>query len=78
MVIILKNIEFGIDGWGVNKVEHFSTGRRTDQEGTLLDKLKEISHIESERYLGQLLSRTSNNTNMSGTKESKGSGYKAE
>ena len=45
----------------MKKVEHFSTGI-TDQEDILLDDMKEMSHIESERYLGQILSSDSKNT----------------
>ena len=43
----------------LRKYNTFFTGR-TDQEDTLLDDMKEITHIESKQYLGQILSSYSN------------------
>ena len=56
-----KNIELCIDGWSVKKVTSILTGR-TEQQDTLLDDMNEISHTDSERYLGQVLSSDSKNT----------------
>ena len=56
-----KNIELCIDGWSVKTVESYSTGK-TELEDILHDDMKEISHIDSERYLGQVISSDSKNT----------------
>ena len=57
-----KNIELCIDGWTVKTVESFDSGEQ-EWEGTLEDDMKEISHINSERYLCQVISSDSSNTN---------------
>ena len=46
----------------MKKVESILTGR-TEQQDIFLDDMKEISHTDSERYLGQILSSDSKNTN---------------
>ena len=56
-----KNIELCIDGWSVRKVESFLTGK-TELQDTLQEDMKEVSHIDSEKYLGQVISSDSKNT----------------
>ena len=56
-----KNIELCIDGWSVKKVESFSTGR-TDLQDTLLEDINEVSHTDSEKYLGEFISSDGKNT----------------
>ena len=68
-----KNIELCIDGWSVKKVESIPAGR-TEHVDTLLDDMKEISHIDSERYLGQILSSDSKNSINIGNLRNKGIG----
>ena len=57
----LNNIKLCFDGWNVKTVESYSTDR-TESEETLMDYTKEISHIDSKRYLGQSISSDSKNT----------------
>ena len=72
-----KNIELCIDGWSVKKVESIPAGR-TEHVDTLLDDMKEISHIDSERYLGQVLSSDSKTLLILAISEIKGLEYKIE
>ena len=53
--------EFCIDGWNVKTVESIKTGE-LDWEDTLMEDTNEISHINTEKYLGQILSNDSKNT----------------
>ena len=68
-----KNIELCIDGWTVKTVESFDSGEQ-EWEDTLEDDMKEISHITSERYLGQVISSDSSNTNNITKQRNKGIG----
>ena len=56
-----KNVELCIDGWNVKTVESIKTGE-LDWEDTLMEDMNEISHINTEKYLGQILSNDSKNT----------------
>ena len=50
-----KNVELCIDGWNVKSVESVLTGG-TEYDDTLEEDMNEISHINSEKYLGQIIS----------------------
>ena len=56
-----KNIELVIDGWSVKRVENIDTGE-LELEDTYEEDMKEISHTNSENYLGQIISSDSKNT----------------
>ena len=56
-----NNIELCINGWSMKKVESYLTGR-TDLQDTLQEDMKEVFHVDSEKYLGQFLSSDSKNT----------------
>ena len=61
-----KNIELCIDGWNVKSVESILMGEM-EWEDTLGENMNEISHITSEKYLGQIISsdsKTSSNIEM--------------
>ena len=49
-----------VDGWGVKGVESYDA-EDTKWEDTLDQDMKEISHLDSEKYLGQILSSDSTN-----------------
>ena len=68
-----KNIELCIDGWSVRKVESFLTGK-TELQDTLQEDMKEVSHIDSEKYLGQVISSDSKNTININNQRNKGIG----
>ena len=55
-----KNVEQRVNGWVVKSVKEFETGR-TLLEDTLVDDI-ELSHVNSEKYLGQIISSDSKNT----------------
>ena len=56
-----KNIELCIDGWSVDEVKQFDTWKTVSKD-TLQGDMNNISHIESEKYSGQVLSCDSKNT----------------
>ena len=68
-----KNVELCIDGWDVKSVESFSTGEM-EWYDTLGEDMNEISHINSEKYLGQVMSSDSKNTNNIAMLRNKGMG----
>ena len=49
-----RNVELFVDGWKLNSVEDVDTESDT-REDTLTERM-EISHINSEKYLGQIVS----------------------
>ena len=55
-----KNVELCVDGWVVKTVENFQTGQDVCED--TLDEDIELSHIEAEKYLGQIISSDSKNT----------------
>ena len=57
----IKNIELCVDGWTVNNVDSYEK-EETKWEDTLDNDMKEISHIDSEKYLRQIISSDSYNT----------------
>ena len=56
-----KNIQMCIDGWNVKSVDNPLTGE-TEWEDSCDVNMKEISHINAEKYLGQTISSDSTNT----------------
>ena len=55
-----KHVQLFVDGWGVKGVESYDA-EDTKWEDILDQELKEISHLDSEKYLGQILSSDSKN-----------------
>ena len=55
-----KNVQLFIDGWSVDTVDNYDTGEK-EYEDILERDMKEISHTNDERYLGQLISSDSKN-----------------
>ena len=68
-----KNIELVIDGWTVKSVESYDNGEK-EWEDTLEEDMKEISHINYERYLGQIISSDSSNIHNITKQRNKGIG----
>ena len=56
-----KNIELFIDGWSVKEEKQFDTGKTVSKD-TLKEDMNKISHIQSEKYLGQVLGCDCKNT----------------
>ena len=56
-----KNIQLYIDGWNVKSVDNPLTGE-IEWEDTCDMNMKEVSHINAEKYFGQMISRDSSNT----------------
>ena len=54
------NSELYVDGWCMKNVENIETGETTRQD--ILEGDMEISHIVSEKYLGQIVSSDGRNT----------------
>ena len=55
-----KHVPLYVDGWKVNIVENYDS-EETKWKDTLEEDMKEVSNLDSERYLGQILSRNSRN-----------------
>ena len=55
-----KNVEQCVNGWVVKNVSEFETGNTTLED--TLDHDIELSHVNSEKYLGQIISSDSKNT----------------
>ena len=55
-----KNIELCFDGWSVKEVKELDKGKTVSKD-TLQEDMNKISHIGSEKYLGQVLSSDSKN-----------------
>ena len=55
-----KNVELCVDGWTVKTVDNCQVGE-DNCEDTLEGDI-ELSHIEAEKYLGQIISSDSKNT----------------
>ena len=56
-----KNVELYFDGWSVQSVDKVETGDK-DWKDILIEDMNEMSHIDSEKYLGQIISSDSKNT----------------
>ena len=56
-----KNVELYIDGWDVKTVDNFLTGE-LKWDDILKEDMNEISHIDSEKYLGQIINNDSKNS----------------
>ena len=54
-----KNVELFVNGWSVTTVDNFQAGGMECED--ILEENIELSHIESERYLGQIISSDSKN-----------------
>ena len=70
-----KNVQLCVDGWSVETVENYDTSE-LKWEDILDDTMKEISHINSEKYLGQILSNDSKNIQNITKLRNKGIGLK--
>ena len=70
-----KHVPLYVDGWSVKTVESYET-KEVIREDTIDEDMKEISHLESERYLGQILSSDSKNSKNISKLRNKGFGIK--
>ena len=70
-----KNTQLYVDGWDVKTVESYTAGEK-DWIDTPVEGMKEISHVNSERYLGQIISSDSKNTANITKLRNKGIGLK--
>ena len=70
-----NNNQFYVDGWDVKTVESYTAGEK-DWIDTPVEGMKEISHVNSERYLGQIISSDSKNTANITKLRNKGIGLK--
>ena len=70
-----KHVQLFVDGWSVKNVESYDA-EETKWEDTHDQDMKEISHLDSEKYLGQILSSDSKNTNNITKLRNKGIGIK--
>ena len=70
-----KNNQLYVDGWDVKTVESYTAGEK-DWIDTPVESMKEISHVNSERYLGQIISSDSKNTANITKLRNKGIGLK--
>ena len=57
---LIKNVEQCVNGWVVRTVNEFETGK-TFLKDTLENDI-ELSHVNAEKYLGQVISSDSKNT----------------
>ena len=55
-----KNVQLCVDGWIVKTVVNYDTSE-LEWEDILDDTMKEVSHINSEKYLGQSITNDSKN-----------------
>ena len=55
-----KHVEQCVNGWKMKEVQDLETGR-VNWEDTL-DSLMELSHVDSEKYLGQIILSDGKNT----------------
>ena len=68
------NSELYVDGWCMKNVENIETGETTRQD--ILEGDMEISHIGSEKYLGQIVSSDGRHTLNIEKLKNKGIGLK--
>ena len=57
-----KNVQLLIDGWSVKTVDNYDT-RNTEFDGILESDMNKIYHIHEEKYLGQVISISSDSKN---------------
>ena len=55
-----KQIEQCVNGWKMSEVQDFETGGQKWED--TLDNIMELSHVDSEKYLGQIISSDGKNT----------------
>ena len=70
-----KNVQLLIDGWSVKTVENYDTGN-TEFNDIIGSDMNEISHINEEKYLGQVISCDSKNIKNITKLRNKGIGMK--
>ena len=58
---LFKNVQLYFDGWSVKNVDMFESGDTLFKD-ILNEDMNEMSHIEYEKYLGQVISSDSKNT----------------
>ena len=56
-----KHVPLYVDGWSVRTAESYET-KKVKWQDTLNEDIKEISHLNSEQYLGQILNSDSKNS----------------
>ena len=67
-----KHVEQFVNGWSVKDVKYYDTEKEQCED--ILDDNIELSHIDSEKYLGQILSSDSKNTRNIQKMKNKGIG----
>ena len=70
-----KNVQLLIDGWSVKTVENYDTGN-TEFNDIIGSDMNKISHINEEKYLGQVISCDSKNIKNITKLRNKGIGIK--
>ena len=70
-----KNVQLCVDGWSVKTVVNYDTSKHK-WEDVLDNTMKEVSHINSEKYSGQIISNDSKNIKSITKLRNKGIGLK--
>ena len=70
-----KNVQLFVDGWEVQTVDNYTAGEE-EWIDTPAENMNAISHIDSERYLGQIISSDSKNIKNITKLRNKGIGIK--